>query len=408
MDRALRAPTVADFSPPRQRDLSFPVLLAMAAVALNLTLSANALFALGIPYAAPGGSMLVKLHPGTYLAIAAFFLSFRPATAGAAGPLFFAAMMLLCVVYTALTTGTDHAVVFLESFLPAGLLAVVLGQATAKARRLVGALILALVVVNAVICVVEVLVQRHLVPLVVLDQALVELPGEFRGTALYDHPLTGATVTMIGIFLLLGLRPKPAVTAILLPILMVGLLGFGGRAALGVTVLFLVVWGAAALLRRALDRSLRRVHAVLVLGSVLLLPALTAVLLAKTSIGERIVLRFYWDSSAQARSVQWHVLGLLSPRQVLFGMDYAGIGQLVAQLGLRFEITDIENFWLLMFLHVGAVGYGLFLAGFLALLMGQWRRAPLAGRLMLLAVLAVASSSNSLARKSAILTILIP
>lgn len=102
------------------------------------------------------------------------------------------------------------------------------------------------------------------------------------------------------------------------------------------------------------------------------------------------------------------VLGLLSPHQLLFGMDYAEIAQRVAQLGLRLPITDIENFWLLMFLHVGVVGYGLFLVGFAALLVGQWRSAPFAGRLMLLAVLLVASTSNSLGRKSAILTVLIP
>jgi hypothetical protein len=63
--------------------------------------------------------------------------------------------------------------------------------------------------------------------------------------------------------------------------------------------------------------------------------------------------------------------------------------------------TDIENFWLLMFLNLGVVGLP-FLVGALFLLLfhqGQRTNTPI-GWMMVIATLFICSTSNSLGRKT--------
>jgi hypothetical protein len=401
----------------RARDLPAPVLLGIAAVCVYLTVSSNLLFRLGIPYAQTGGSYVVKLHPGTWLLLAAVALHLlrarlplrtawdcttqRPALAA------YLALLVLCIVFGALVTQSDILIVFIESFMPAALLSIVLTDASPCARRLLGRAMLAAFAANVALVLAEAVLQRHLIPVWLGDDPFVDPPGEFRGAALYDHPLTGSAMTLIGVFLVLGTPRAAWLRAPLLLWLLVGLLAFGGRTALAVTLAALTCWGAARLLHRLLARRLRLAELAAALAACTIGPLLFAILLAATSIGERIAARFYWDDSARARGVQWRMLDQLDAGDWLFGMRHARFEQLVAQLGLTWHFSDVENFWLWMFLDLGLLGFAIFLPALVIFLAAEWRRATPAGRIMLLALLVVASTSNSLARKSSLLTVAI-
>ncbi len=76
-------------------------------------------------------------------------------------------------------------------------------------------------------------------------------------------------------------------------------------------------------------------------------------------------------------------------------------GYLKYQIGLGNDTTDIENFWLLMFLNLGIIGFVVFLIalGLFLVHMGRTTNHPLGWMLMIAAIL-IDSTSNSLGRKS--------
>ncbi len=392
-----------------------PVALAILAVALNLLVSGNLLIRVGIPYAADGGNPLEKLHPGTYVAMLALASAvWRSPVAGlgrlarrARVPALFGLAMIGCVLFAGAMTGKARLVVFIETFMPAAMLALVLRDASPRAMRCLGLVILGLIAFNVVLSVPETLLHRHIVP-IALNAGEVEHETDFRPVALFDHPLTAGMMAMIGLFLAASARLPAWQRWPLLVLMGLGLLGFGGRTALVLSAALFVGWQGMGLARRLLARELTATDVLVVPVLGVLLPLLAAVVLTQTSLGERIATHFYWDESAQVRSVQWNMLGMLEPREALFGMTLEAQQRATHQLGLAWRIQVIENFWLLLYLYLGAVGFALFATGFAAMMAWTFRQGSTPGRLMLVGVILAASTSNSLGRKANILTVLVP
>jgi len=390
--------------------------LAAASVAVNLLVSGNLLAAVGIPYAAEGGSLVVKLHPGTYLAVLAVLaMAWRRPAMTAAGllatarvPMLYLGALAGCCGFAAAATGRVHLMVFLENFMPAGLLALVLGRASEAALRRLGLVVLALLALGVGMSVAETLLQTHFVPIVFDGREELEHAEDFRGAGLYDHPLTGAMLTAAGLFLAnsggIGRGWRTALTAVF----GVGLIAFGGRTALALAAAVFVGWRGVEMLSRLRRPALRRSDVAAVFCAATVVPAALALLLTQTGVGARLVSHLYWDDSAQVRNVQWHLLPMMDPGEKLFGMTLARQELALHQLSLQWRIGAIENFWLLIYLYLGAAGFALFAAGFVPFLGWAFRRAALPGRLMLVVVVLAASSSNSLGHKANLLTVLVP
>jgi hypothetical protein len=409
----LHVPALPAFPTTVPRDLTAPVLLGFAALTLSLCVSANLLFLEGIPYDAPGGVLPEKLHPSSYCAgLALLLLLWRQGGSAllraCPGACVFLGMMLLCLAFQVVTGGSDRLVVYLESFMPAGALAIVFAHASAPARRLLVRWLVVLLLLNVVIALIETVQQRNWIPVFLVDRELIVRAAEFRPSALYDHPLTGAMLSMVGLFLVLAMNLAPWRRVGLAGAFAVGLLAFGGRAALAGSAGMLGLLGVRVAWRRIAAGRLRLPVLCLALAAIALAVALAMLLLAVTPIGERIAARLYWDDSAAARGVQWRILGMLDTGEWLFGVPRERLELLVANLGLRYPFVAVENFWLLIFLDLGLFGFPLFLIGMATLLASAARRAGGSGRVLLFAVMAVASTSNSLGRKSNILTVLIP
>ncbi len=105
--------------------------------------------------------------------------------------------------------------------------------------------------------------------------------------------------------------------------------------------------------------------------------------------------------SADVRNLQWLVLDHVNTHDVLFGVSMTRMDLLKYQIGLAAETTDIENFWLLMFLNLGILGFFVFLISLALLIlhMGRTTAHPL-GWMLLIAAITIDSTSNSLGRKS--------
>ncbi len=388
----------------------------MLGLFLQFTISSNLLFIVGVPYDVPGGLPIFKLHPATYLAVFALFLLLtrdgRPVRGyiriakTRPGLTIFIVAMGLCVIYSIASNGITGAATFIESYMSAWALAVVLETLSDRQTSQLRRLMVLMVTANVLIGLFEATMRFHLVPVYLDGEVLPDLRGEFRANALYDHPLTAAMVTQMGVFLLLGSHARAITKTAGLALLLVGLLAWGGRTAFVVTGLVLAAMGGLHVLRAIVRRTLGLTLSISILAVAIATPILLFFLLTQTSVGERIAARFYFDDSAQGRALQWRLLSLIDTKEFLFGTSTVRLPQLAFVLGLQFPFEDIENPWLLAFLNLGLAGFIIYAVGLLPFIRHLWRVGSPTGRVMLVSVMLVTSTSNSLGRKSNILFLL--
>ncbi len=384
---------------------------AIAAVALALLVGANLLTLAGSAYVSEGGTLLEKLHPAAYLAyLAAGLAWFDHAAHGDAADwlwrqrrlTFFLAAMTGCAGFALLFTGTSNLIVLLDNFLPAGCLGIAVAEAGDHARLRLRTLLQAGFAANAALALAEAFAGAHLLPLYLNGQEAAELAADFRPLALYDHPLTGAAATLIGLFL----APAGGWTRwAYLALLTGGLIAFGGRAALLAAALV-----AAAMLAARLAKSFRRRRLsgwrLLAATGVLGLATAALPLLLAAGIGHRLIAHGVWDASASTRLDEWRILLDFDPSEWLFGAPRPDLLDHLETLRLDRGIGVIENFALLMFATLGLFGFTLFAAGFASLMAWAWRRGP-GAPLLVASFLVTISTSNSLGRKSPLLLLFV-
>lgn len=393
----------------------------LAAVLLELALSANLLTVLGTHYVTDGGTLPEKLHPGSYCAFAAAgcALAGRWLAGERVRHLLWRQRWLLlfllctgfCVLMAAAFTGASNEIVLFDNFLPAGCLGLALAEVGDADRTRLRRLLMAGIFANALLGVGEALAGAHMLPLYLNGVPASERAEDFRPIALYDHPLTGATVTLIGLFLP-GLRraswvrpPGLLRQSTYLFVLAAGLVAFGGRAAAAVAVMAAGWCGGVRLWRRLGAGRLSPAALAGLAAAGLACVALTGLALAAGG-GGRIAHHGIWDPSAASRLMQWRILGALNGRQVLFGATRPALLDDLEMLRLDSGIDVIENFALLMFATLGIAGFAVFAVGFVAWVRWAWAFDGRRGRVMVLCFLLAISASNSLGRKSTLLLIM--
>jgi hypothetical protein len=260
-----------------------------------------------------------------------------------------------------------------------------------------------LFLLNATFGLVEVATGAHVVPFFGMNS---EHPADYRPIALYDHPLTGAAATMMGLLLCPDRLQAPWWRRIYQVWMFAALLAFGGRVAALATILGAVWLYTWPLIRKATSAQLAALH---VVGSfvALLMGATFLAAIVYGGMAERLSEHFYWDPSAQSRIGQFHLLALLSTDQIIFGCPRQELIALVEPLRLGYGVDVIENFWLLMFATLGTLCFPVFVLGLFALLKWLWTRADHEGRIMVISFILVTSTSNSLGRKSTLLVMLV-
>ena len=261
-----------------------------------------------------------------------------------------------------------------------------------------------LLLVNSLLALAETAAHTTLIPLYLNDSPYHPHIEDFRPTALFDHPLTGSIMTMLG----LALTPKRRWCSLPYSGLMwASLLAYGGRIAV-VAALFTVCGCQAS---RTVDMILRR-HSqaglrILAATTMLTGASLLTVVAVELGLGARLAGHLYWDNSAQVRLAQWQLLDHLSGWQLVFGTPREDLLALLVPLRLGPGVEVIENFWLLMFVNFGLLGFPVFFGALWALFAWCWRRSLIQGRLLLFGVLLVTSTSNSIGRKSTILVCMV-
>jgi hypothetical protein len=387
--------------------------LVSAALTVELTTSSNLLSALGSHYVADGGWLVEKLHPGSYLAAAAMAArltrGFRPLRNtwsliwDEPDLAVFLAVIVFCMTYATAITGAGNVIALMDSFLPAGMIGVALTGMTKVDAAWIKNLLRLLLLLNGCLALCEATAGNHLVP---IDPGLHERDLDFRPTALYDHALTGSTATLLGLFLLPDPERRPMAAYAYGACMFAALLVFGGRVALLLAPLFMSCWYLSYLGQRVAWRRLAPSHLAPVFIAVAAGGAVVCGVM-ESGLGERLVAHLYWDPSARARLDQFQILAWLDGPQILFGSSRTDTLALIEPLRLEYGIDVLENFWLLMFVSLGALCFPVFVVGMLALVRSLWRHSDMPGRMMVTALLLAASASNSLGRKSTLLVLLV-
>ena len=141
----------------------------LIAVLLIFLLPGNLLSLLGIGYDVPDSFAAFKIHPATYLTVFGLMAVFqRKPVAGLAEwrvPAIFILLTVLSALCSFLSVGTAGASTYVDTFMAAGALAMILATGDTRQRRKLGYLILALVLSNVLLSFWESVAETHLVPL---------------------------------------------------------------------------------------------------------------------------------------------------------------------------------------------------------------------------------------------------
>ncbi len=377
---------------------------AVFAIFLQFVLTGNLLNAAGI-------HVPIKVHPASIIVLfCVIYLLIRGDVPiqvrfrEAPGLMLFVLGIPLLGIYSIIFNGYSGSMVYIESFWSAGLLAISLESASNKQKRTLAWILLALCVIDALVGIYESLTYTNWFPFVLdsdLTDKLTNTDVDFRANAFYPHPLTASLITAMAIFLIYSVRMRFIVAAPIFAVLLVALFGFGGRTALGVTLVVSVLSAFYQFMAGIIRRDLKLDFVLTVVVAGLVVPIIIAIVVTQTTIGDRIVDTLYYDDSAAVRTTQWAILGRLSLRNWLFGISMVDLSALKYQIGLGSIDTDIENFWLLTFLNLGAIAFIPFLCLFGGFLIHLARRTgSLNGWLLMLSALVIDSTSNSLGVKS--------
>ena len=229
--------------------------LMLIAVLASMLLSASMLLRLGIPYDAPYGPAVAKIHPGTYFLLLAWFM----ALSGMGNPLrsfieqmarqrligvyFFS--MVGVFVWAVFRHGTSGAAFIIDSLWTPAIAAFTIELLDDSRRRRLFQLVMVLLACNAALALGEALSPARLTPLHVGRTDIIE-EEYFRSSAFLGHPLHNALITA-SLLPAATLLPWARGWRILLVLVcLLSLLAFGGRTSVAAVAL---VYGSYLLVR---------------------------------------------------------------------------------------------------------------------------------------------------------------
>ncbi len=401
--RILKPVTPAEAANPRAGAATGMFWWAVLALLLQFIFPYVVLQAMGVNVTA------LKEHPSTILVIiggiyvlARGVVPFHQRCREQPGLLLFVFAIPVLNIYSAYFTGVSGAALYAESYWSAGMLALMLGTASPRQKRILARILITICVINVLIALYESATTTNWFPLVIdPDAPLLDSDVDFRANAFFNHPLTASLITSMAIFLLFAMRMRFIFKAPTFLLLLIGLFAYGGRTALGVTLILTVLVALYILFSGVIRRNLNLEFILIMASAVIVIPIVVAFIVTQTSIADRIMDTLYIDGSAETRATQWEVFKYLSLRHWLFGITHSDLDVLKYQIGLGGKETDIENFWFLMLLNLGGIGFLVFLVTFGIFLVHLGRYTNnLYGWLLVVAALIIDSGSNSLGSKS--------
>src|SRR5262249_43069466 len=152
-------------------------------------------------------------------------------------------------------------------------------------------------------------------------------------------------------------------------------------------------------IRICFTRKISLQQTFLLLAAMMVVPVLVIGgldVLINSTMGERLLSESsFSDPSARARLLAWRVFDYMTPDELIFGACPACTTEIQNKMNMHMRLFQIENPWLLMFMHLGLVVWPVWFAGIIALMWRLMRGAPLALKVAVVAYFIIASGNNS-------------
>jgi len=387
----------------RENALSLLIFLGAAfAFLLRATISPQ-LMNMVVSYSTEGGSFPEKLHVGTYaifLLLAVIFATRPVRLEGDEIRLFkatlcYSALLSLLMPYLAVMGRAGSAGFIIDSYLVACATAMIMLSLSEEARRGLGNVILAMVVLSAIIGTTEALTQHRFLP-----YPLKEL--QFRPIGLSSHPLALGALCTTAIGFVALTRWRIWVRALCIFVLFVGVAASGARAALLLAVgeilllLLFVPWPDLS------PRHQRQAKLVVTIGTLAGGATLISVLFSAGLLS-----RFsgtIFDENYFARIKIYEVFQFVSWKDILLGIN---VGDLLKIVNEKLDLPYIESTPVVITLLFGLPIALVFAGGFFWFLLQLLRNTPRAARIAAVASLAAALSNNAFSSKSPDIVLLV-
>ena len=356
-----------------------------------------------INYTPDYGSIVEKIHPGTYALAGVFALTLLTVRARidawsyrtGAGLLGLGAAIALLIVYLAMAGRTSAAGYLIDTYVAAMFAGLTLLLFPPAVRARAGELMLALILVSSALGIVEYLTRTRIMPYPTGEPI-------FRPTGLAGHPLTLGLLGATAILFVSMARWSPAIRLAAIGLLFIGVAAASARIALlaaAVAVFFAILGGTGrggSSAQRARLRSL-----LLVGGTIGLVGAITV--LAMSGFLDRFIARGLLDTSAMARVDVYRLFALTEWRDILLGTDIVTISKIAEQ---QLGLLAIESSPVILVYQFGVFGALLFAAALLMAIARALSGAPIAAYIAVMLFFAVALSNNTLTTKTPVVLIL--
>lgn len=398
-----------------RRTLNFALWLERLGLGALFALSPFLLERFGWNYGAAGGSLVDKIHPGTFLLVAGLLLRVllhrRPVTyvwqiISAHGGLILYLFTLAILFLQAMLVQKVPFTPLIDTFVTPVLVFLLLrrepGAPAAPDHEALTRALHVFMAANALVGLGEYVTGLRVTPYTI---AGTELSEDWRSTAFLGHPLANAAISGIYIqCLAAGADGIGRLRLLAIVLQLAGMVAFGGRVATVLTVLVLLghVGLGAWRVARGAPVPLRAVTGAMVVAPIVL------VLLGGLYFAgafDRFLERFVSDEgSASARLAMFALFDGFPLLDILIGPDPAKLATLTQVEGLEY---GIESFQVAMVLSYGAVAAGLFFIGLALFSFEVLAFCRLAALVPLLMFYLIASTSVSLSAKTVLLGIIV-
>ncbi|MDD9156051.1 VpsF family polysaccharide biosynthesis protein [Aliivibrio sp. S4TY2] len=327
-----------------------PYFICSSVIILAFFLGGYMLEGMGIQYVSEGGTPLFKIHIYSYiilLTIGLFTLKegvkeqLLHLDTLAKPWLFSVIMVSFVILYGLFRYGTSGMAYIIDTFLTPLLFLLLLSRLnTDECQRLLS-LIAGLLLLNSIFAIIEFVSGTRIVSVEFSSFSY------FRSSALLTHPLNNALITA-GLTLLVFNKTRIP-NIIYLSIILLAMFAFGGRAAIGILLLFSAIACIPYVFRfftHGIEISKQRFAIMLCLFYFAIIAM--GFVLIESGITERIMSKLHLDESASARFDVFYLLEQLSLIEWLFGAS----ANLQSAIELYIGISVIENFiiaWIFSF-----------------------------------------------------------
>lgn len=305
---------------------------------------------MGIQYVSEGGTPILKIHAYSYVILATIGIftlkegirdQFARLNSLAKPWLFSMFMVSFVICYGLFRYGTSGMAYTIDTFLTPLLFLLFLSRLNISECRRLLSLIAGLLLFNSILSILEFVTSTRIVD--------VEFSSfsHFRSTALLTHPLNNALITAGLTLLVFNKTRVPSI--IYLSIILLSMFAYGGRAAIGILLLFSAI-ACVPYAFRTLSVGIKasKQGFAVMLCIFYLSIVVVGFILVQSGISERIISKLHIDESASTRFDVFYLLEQLTPSEWLLGASK----NLQSSIDLYLGISVIENFviaWVISF-----------------------------------------------------------